>query len=199
MKISRLIFIIPVVGLALWLFGDGGGPRHESGVLIADAPEQIAVDDTTEIVEGDYLLTPRAHFNLSARVLSHKVYRYDTEAALSPVDLALGWQRMSDSAVIDQISISQSGRFYRWRVRDYPIPHNEIVSSSANMHMIPANDSIERELRALPKDALIRIEGLLVDARHTQRDWRWRTSMTRTDSGGGACELVYVQRLERLM
>jgi hypothetical protein len=41
----------------------------------------------------------------------------------------------------------------------------------------------------------VRIEGWLVEA--TAPDgWRWRSSLTREDTGNGACELVYVCAIE---
>ena len=65
-------------------------------------------------------------------------YRWDGLARLVPVDLALGWGRMSDSDVLDKVYISQSGRFYLWQARCVLIPEREIIESSANMHLIAA-------------------------------------------------------------
>ena len=42
----------------------------------------------------------------------------DRESDLAPVDLALGWGRMSDEAILKDIQISQSGRFYFWHTVD---------------------------------------------------------------------------------
>jgi hypothetical protein len=42
---------------------------------------------------------------------------------------------------------------------------------------------------------LVHIEGFLVDASRPD-GWRWRTSLSREDTGNGACELVFVETLE---
>ena len=67
---------------------------------------------------------------------------FGREADLSPVDVAFGWGRMSDPAVIERLTISQSNRWYHWRYEGEPsIPAPEIAVSSANMQLIPADVS----------------------------------------------------------
>ena len=67
----------------------------------------------------------------------------------------------------------------------------EIVRSSANMHMIPADAHAARALAQVRAGDNVRIEGWLVEA-DAPDGWRWRSSLTREDSGSGACEVVYV-------
>jgi hypothetical protein len=45
--------------------------------------------------------------------------------------------------------------------------------------------------------SVVRLEGYLVEAR-ADDGWRWRSSLTREDTGNGACELVWVERLDVL-
>lgn len=78
-----------------------------------------------------------------------------------------------------------------------PIPRREIETHSANMHMIPANDSVARSLARVGKDDRIRLSGKLVRI-EADDGWRWVSSLSREDTGAGACELVWVESLERL-
>lgn len=165
------------------------------GILAPDVPQQIDLDHGAQLQRGDTTLTTRAHFELTARVLSRENYRFDAGASLAPEDLALGWGRMSDSAVLAKITITQSNRFYYWHVNEFPIPRREIETSSANMHMIPADDAVRRSLERVRPGQLVHLEGFLVDATRPN-GWRWRTSMTREDTGDGACELVYVESID---
>jgi hypothetical protein len=165
---------------------------HASGVLAPDAPTQIDLDQGTTLQRGDVTLVTRARFELTARVLSREDYHFDGGASLAPIDLALGWGRMSDSAVLAQVQISQGNRFYHWHVDRFPIPQREIEQSSANMHMIPADAAALSELKDVRPGEVIHLEGFLVDASRPD-GWRWHTSMTRDDTGDGACELVYVE------
>ena len=169
---------------ALWWFTSG------------HAPEAITLPDGSLAYPGFTFSNPE-RFELSARVLSVRDYRSGREANLSPRDLALGWDRMMDDAVVNQISISQSGRWYRWRTESYPIPRREIETSSANMHMVPANETAARELSQIQEDDHIHLVGKLVDISAAD-GWRWRSSRTRTDTGNGACELVLLEQVHWL-
>ena len=164
------------------------------GVLAAEAPIQIDLDHGAQLQKDNTTLATRAHFDITARVLSRKDYSWGDGADLVPVDLALGWGRMSDSSVLANIDIRQSGRFYYWRVKAFPIPQREIETSSANMHMIPADAGVKRQLENVRTGQVIRLEGFLVDATRPG-GWHWKTSMTRNDTGAGACELIYVESL----
>jgi len=92
-----------------------------------------------------------------------------------------------------RLGISQSNRFYfyRWGPEGPPIPPDEIVRNSSNMHLIPANPTIQRQLDALRVGERILLKGQLVDA-STADGWRWSSSRSRTDTGHGACELMWV-------
>lgn len=65
------------------------------------------------------------------------------------------------------------------------------------MHMIPGNDRIAQALAGVRKGERVRIDGWLVEA-NARDGWRWRSSTSRTDTGGGACEVVYVCGVTRL-
>ena len=180
-------------GAASWWRGRPLQPPP--GVLAPDAPVQVDLEHGAQLQQGDVTLTTRAHVDITARVLSRKDYSFGADARLIPEDLALGWGRMSDSAVLAQIEISQSDRFYYWHVKQFPIPRREIETSSANMHMIPADAGVLHQLRAVRPGEVVHIEGFLVDASRAD-GWHWNTSMTRDDTGAGACELVYVESLD---
>jgi hypothetical protein len=165
------------------------------GVLAPDAPQQMDIDNGVQLQRGDTTLTTRARFELTARVLSREDYHFDPGAFLAPEDLALGWGRMSDSTVLAKIAITQSNRFYYWHVDQFPIPRREIETSSANMHMIPADKTVRRALEHVRVGQLVHLQGFLVDARRPN-GWYWHTSMTREDTGDGACELVFVEQVD---
>ncbi|NII09990.1 hypothetical protein [Oleiagrimonas sp. C23AA] len=192
------------IGLALLLLAFGlVSMWHERaehwppGVLVADAPQQHPLSDARAFAHGKVMLMPRAQFELSARVLAREDYHFDRLARLVPTDLALGWGPMSDSAVLKQINISQSHRFYHWRVAHFPISRRAIETHSANMHLIPASEDVAKELADVRVGQVVHIEGELVDARID--GGLLRTSLSRNDTGAGACEVIYVRalRIER--
>lgn len=161
-----------------------------------EAPRQTEAGLPAPWERGDTTFRPLAAFSLRAIALGRETYRLDREASLAPVDFAFGWGPMSEAATVNAVSIAQSGRWYRWRSdADCPTPPDVIAASSANMHLIPANDAVRRAIFAARTHDLVELEGFLVEV--AARDgWSWRSSLSRTDTGGGACEVVWVTRFE---
>lgn len=174
----------------------GPGPLDRPpGILVFEIPVQTPLDphERSGIEYKGHFLIYKAHFHIKARVLSKKRYRFFGYSDLSPWDLALGWRRMSDSDVLQHYKISQGGRFYTWRYEGQPyIPSNEVIVSSANMHMIPRDPKVMDVLDDVREGDVIEIKGFLVDIRKDQQVIM-RTSMTRNDGGAGACEIIYVE------
>lgn len=102
---------------------------------------------------------------------------------------------MSDNAILERINITQSGRFYYWTTPDYPIPRREIETSSANVHIVPANETVLQHLSAIRRGHVVRLTGYLIEVQGSD-GWRWKSSLTRADTGRGACELIWVERVD---
>ncbi len=193
---ARLLFIFLIAYGAFHYFTQRE-IAHVPGMLVSEAPYQGSAGSAPLKLIHGFEITPLASFSVHARVLGREDYYFGREAELSPLDLALGWGRMSDEAVLKDISISQGNRFYYWRVNTFPIPREEIESHSANMHMIPADDSVRKSLQSIRVGNVVRLHGYLVEAK-TADGWRWKSSLTREDTGFGACELMLVESVEIL-
>jgi hypothetical protein len=63
------------------------------------------------------------------------------------------------------------------------------------MHMIPANSQVEDALDAVHKGHVVRLKGYLVNV-GAGDGWHWNSSLKRTDSGSGACEIIWVEEAE---
>ena len=190
MKKAIFIFLAIIVGWYLLLREDVS--RFGPGILAPDLPQQEKVSSPVSFSFKGYTITPLAKFHIKAKVLSRKNYRSGRESDLSPVDLALGWGKMSDENVLDRIDVSQSGRWYQWRTDEFPIPRREIETNSANMHLIPANDTVESLIKRTRKGDIVEFNGYLVRV-NAKDDWHWSSSLSRTDTGGHSCELIWVE------
>lgn len=201
---KRLLLIVLLAALA-WHWWPVRVPAVENP---PPATELLPADPLAAPVQRDLPAGPQfslsgiparalAEYAISGRVLSSTRYRLGRSAALAPFDLALGWGRMTEPAVVDRLVIHQGGRWYFWSYRgDPPLPLREIETSSANLHLIPADAAVARALRRASTGQAIALRGYLVELRAAD-GWQWRSSMSREDTGDGSCELLYVQAVGR--
>ncbi|WP_010115348.1 hypothetical protein [Acinetobacter sp. P8-3-8] len=185
---KRFFYLLISVLLGYWVWTHWLKPN--SGVM--DAPNYREVTEQVKTFDG-FTMTNLSVFEGEFRVLSRENYSVGREAEISPVDFALGWGKMAEPEVYKQLSIRQSNRWYYWRYENTPpIDIREIETHSANMHIIPANKEIAKQIAKVDQDDLIYLKGQLVEV-SSQDGWTWRSSLSREDTGSGACELFLVE------
>jgi hypothetical protein len=166
------------------------------GEIAPLTPIQTDLDAPETVQRGHWQLRQRASYDITARILSREDYRFDALSDLIPEDLALGWGAMSDNRVLAHFDISQGGRFYSAQsLGPLPIPRQQVIEHSANTHVIPVDNEVRRELARLRVGQVVHLTGTLIDG---QRDdgMTIRTSLTRSDEGAGACEIMLVETVD---
>lgn len=177
-----------LVAFGAWKLYSNRDIEHGPGVLAADDPVQRELSTVQLIDRGEFKLRPRAEFRAVVRILGREDYSMGELARLVPTDFAVGWGPMSDSAVLADIEISQSNRFYFWRTQNWPIERSAIERHSANWHVIPDNAAARAVLEKLKTGSVVELSGQLVDIEG--REGGMRTSLSREDTGAGACEIL---------
>jgi len=169
--------------------------RPADGAIAPADPQQTEMEGAPVTTLGRWQLTPRARYDITARILSREDYHFDLLSDLIPEDLALGWGPMSDNRVLRAFEITQGARFYYWRTKqDQPISRQAVIEHSANTHVIPADSAVRSQLKRLRVGQVVHLTGLLVDA--VRDDGAYiKTSMTRSDTGPGSCEVVLVDQV----
>jgi hypothetical protein len=197
--VKAAILITFAVLLLLSVFWGGPEPRLAPGVLVPYEPDQDPIESLPPWRFKDSQVTALANFRVRARVLLTEHYWWGRDADVSPVDLTLGWRLMSNQDVLDGLNIYRMRRAYVWSVRKghLPFPEEEINAHAANMHMVPSTPELADRLRAINRGDLVDIRGYLVEIKFADGGI-WRSSLTRTDTGNGACELVWVNDVTKL-
>lgn len=193
---KKIVYLLFFLGAVWQLSSRTSLVSFGPGVMAKEEPYQAVIGSPATYWVDYYTITELADFRIRAKVLSKTNYYWDRGADLSPTDLALGWGNMSDESILEGIEISQSARFFRWRVESFPIPLREIETHSANMHLIPANDTVKVDIQTVRKGDIVEISGSLVKVASTIEDWNWESSLTRNDTGKGACELIWVNSIQ---
>ena len=170
---------------------------HEGAALpnalkepVQDAPARDAFAETHG--GRSYRITPRAAYDVAARVAATERYRSGASGSLLPWDFVLTWGAVTKDPAWSHISFTQTGRFYLWSTRDASLDLSYIASHTANTHLIPGSSRVASVLARVRRGDVVRLEGDLVDIDGPD-GFVWKTSLTRTDSGAGACETLYVR------
>jgi hypothetical protein len=64
------------------------------------------------------------------------------------------------------------------------------------MHLIPATSDVREQLEDVRAGHIVHLRGYLVRV-DGPNGYVWRSSLTRDDTGNGACELFYVEEVAR--
>jgi hypothetical protein len=188
--VKKLLFVAAAV--VAWWFLWREPEAKWRGMPAARDPVQSSASIPRAFKHDQYTITPLASYRVSAVVLGRERYRNDPASAIAPVDLALGWGPMSVAEVLNHLDISQSGRWYEYSwTGDPPLDQNQIALHSANTHCIPANAETRAKLLRVKRHDVVTLEGYLVEV--TSDDgYRWRSSLSRDDTRGGSCEVMWI-------
>lgn len=159
--------------------------------IINQEPLQENITHFIVMQNERYTITALAKYDITARILHVNDYT-DSKADIAPRDFALGWKNMSDTRFLSNIELKQHDRFLFWKVGSIARPIIQaIITQTSNNHLIPSNDKIRQTLMNANVGESINIKGYLVNVRRID-NFRWNTSLVRTDTGDGACEIIYV-------
>jgi hypothetical protein len=165
-------------------------------------PEQEPVSAGEPVVvtvsNGSFTLTPKAKYRLSGRVVSRESYSDGWESTVSPLDLAIAWGKLAEPQYDKYISYSQGSRWYFYKTKtNSPLETTYVVTHSANNHIVPVNENVGRAVKSVKKKDAVVLEGTLVNIQgsYKGRVVAWNTSLSRTDTGNGSCELFYVTKV----
>ena len=189
----KILKILVVLIAAIYFFYPSKVTLTE-GVKVPNPPEQSNLYfKDIQLSKNNTPIKAIQEIKLKAKILGKKYYSSD----IIPVDLALGWQNMSDEKVLKEFKITQRNRWYFWQTNRFPIPRTDVVTQSSNWHIIPANDNIKDIIDMAKEGQIISLKGYLVNVK-IENGKQFTSSLTRNDIDGGACEVMYVEDIEIL-
>lgn len=169
-------------------------PSWPKGVELPDPVQEAVVGERAKTVMfKGAAMKPLAEYRLDGLVLSTKTYRFGVGADHVPLDVAFGWGPMADAGLLEQLRIRQNDRYFFWSSSG-PLPASraEIEHHAANVHLLWAANAVDDVVTGLEPGDAVRLEGLLVQL--TLPDGNEMTSsLSREDTGGGACEVMFVE------
>lgn len=158
-----------------------------------------------------YTITPLYDYTLNGLVLHTQ--EYDKWYSLTKIDktftkdICIIWGDTLDKKSYKDktLSVGQDYRFcfYNYKTNGLVFNANEF----SNNHLIASNKEIENKILSIEGGDQVRITGKLVNVHAVMLDTKksgqyespqieWNSSTTRDDTGGGACETIYVENVE---
>ncbi len=206
-QINRWVFI---TGLLLTLVGCWNRNRLPANIellpqLSSPPLQQPTRRDhfSTEIAEHRYDIRPQYEYDLTGLVVSYR--HHDGNRALhkrwndhlNMLDICVVWGETAASGVLDRLSF-WNGRFTcNVKTSDRDAWSRFDMTELSNNHLLSDQRSIRSAVKQLNVGDQIRVRGVL--ASYTTNGGAERgTSTTRTDTGDGACETIYVEQFEIL-
>ncbi|MCR5250493.1 MAG: hypothetical protein K6E50_07805 [Lachnospiraceae bacterium] len=200
-KLVPLLLLAAALSVVFWFVWKNGRT-----VAIAGIPEPVQTEASggTTLYRDGYKvdLTYLYAYEIEALVLHTQDYpQTDLGGKLAPRDLALGWGSVAQYNEVIDFHWGQTGRWYFWHVDSWeelaPVGGEEEVScQSCNNHLIAADSSVKRTIGRMRRGDHIKLKGYLIDLKAVSESgssvFTWTSSVTRTDTGNHACELIYV-------
>ena len=211
---SKYLFLTLALVFGVTLF-----TRNNFRRVTEIAPEVLNDPGQKEIIGGgiikftkdgyDYELTPLYDYGISGLIvgkMDYRIFSISRTDSVFPMDLALVWgDNVKNRVYRDRrVKFTEDGRWVR--VSWYG-DVNFNFSALSNNHLLINDRAPERKLKVLTLGDQVRITGQLVNVRGYPsgragepglEPFTWTTSVTRDDSGSGACEVVYVENIKVL-
>lgn len=196
-NVITVIVLITLFSLSIGLYQVFKYKPDYSYIVEKEPIQENIIDKIENFKKDDFIVVPLKNYEIEARILSKKKYTIGEDSDFATYDLALGWKEMSDIHYLEKIKISQRNRWYYWRTKDRSIPREIISYNSSNHHIVHANEKIKKQLSNLKEHQVIKMTGYLINAKNINYpNIELKSSLTRKDTGAGACEVFYVDYLE---
>jgi hypothetical protein len=189
-----------------WFRGDDFPAPAAVLPTLSRAPEQTAIQrapfDVT-VAGKEYRISPLYRYDLTGLVVSlHHADSWLDYAhqewgdALNIVDLCVVWGKNATSGIYEEMRFSHGQWTCYYQTRDQKTWERFSESEISNNHLLTNHPAIRRKIRSARIGDQIRLVGFLAEYAHG--DFRRGTSTTRTDTGNGACETVWVEGFDIL-
>ncbi|NCQ54399.1 hypothetical protein COV88_03670 [Candidatus Saccharibacteria bacterium CG11_big_fil_rev_8_21_14_0_20_41_19] len=209
----KLVLIVSIIAFAVTFYYKDKLVSISSDVHPATLkdPVQTPLKSSYKITfpynQYSYVVNPLYDYKITGVVVSKFDYdpaENDAEKVIR-YDLCMAWgKNVSDSVYLSpNISFSQNQRFCNYKYsQDIGFNANQM----SNNHLVTTNESILEKLKTISNGDEISITGQLINmtASGTGNDnsglksLTWNSSTTRTDTGAGACEVIYVESIDIL-
>jgi len=214
---GRTIFLVFLARslILLGAFATYYGYRHQGALTelallsgtLAEDPEQVEVveDSFTLNYRGqDYVLEPLADYQFGGLVVTRNDISafddiYHDANSVDVIDICVVWGSNLNSELLGKFSFWSEPWTCNYQTDSSAAMEEFAAHQLSNNHLLPASESIGKTLSQIRRGDQVKIRGKLVSYYQSGQEAYPRTSsLSRFDSGNGACEVIYVESAEIL-
>ena len=206
--VSLCIFLTLAISLGIYIFTLFNVKKNYDYVdSFVNLPDPVQVETSGEIIKtvGSYEVTYelKASYTIIGLVVE-KYYYFPSkiENRISRFDVGIAWGPLLGEDLGKYMSFKNDGnRFLQYRYANeltQKLGSKEaVINSLSNNHMIHSDETVLKYLRNVKEGDYIKVEGYLVYVTMKSKNYvgHWDSSLSRTDHGDGACEVIYVTNI----
>lgn len=202
------LVLVLVITLGIYIFTLYSVKKnYEFVASFVDLPDPVQTETSGEIVKEvggyDVSFELKAHYVITGLVVEKRYYfPHKIENKLSRFDLGIVWGPLLAEDLDKYMTFKNNGnRFLTYRYSNdltQKLGSKEaVINSLSNNHVIHSDETILKQIRNVKEGDYIKIEGYLVYVTMNGKNsvTHWDSSLSRTDHGDGACEIIYVTSL----
>lgn len=204
-KLAMVVLILSILLSIYSLFGKKiPDSKDVSYNILTKEPVQgaVSLNPFTQDYKGyEYSINPKYSYDIYGLVVSY--FDYDSFLNIihkddpgNAMDFCVIWGENITNNVYKEMKFRSSEFKCFWKKESNSKFSNLYLS---NNHLIPANMSIKALLKKVNIGDQIHIKGYLADysiSKNKEQVGTRQTSITRSDEGDGACEIIYVTDFE---
>lgn len=205
MKFIKLLIIFSFVCLLISFWNRNELPGNIDYVpAIVNEPAQTKTDKRPfDVVYKDveYRVAPEFEYDIVGMIVSYRHHDNNSRMHrlandhLNMLDVCVVWGDNATAAQLHKIDFWNGIFTCNFQTRDQAAWDSFDVNKISNNHLISDDDYIRDQVRNIKIGDQIRVRGYLASYGSSDAPPRG-TSTTRTDTGDGACETIYVERFQ---
>lgn len=137
--------------------------RYGAGVIADSKPEIEKILYPNAIETENFIINPKFEISGTVRVIAKNRYWFEHMSSISPFDLLLSWDRMSDEDLLTRMLVNIEDRSYEVQMTKPPYQQGNIHQHLLMTHVIPATEQIHDKISSLRRGQLISVSGYIVD------------------------------------
>ena len=203
MKLIRVIIVLSAIWLLVSFWNRNDLPGNIEYVpALAEEPRQTRTSERPFDVtfnDLDYRVKPEFAYDITGMVVSYRHHNEDNSRMhalandhLNMLDVCVVWGDNPGNERIDKISFWNGLFTCNVKTRDQQAWDAFDMNQLSNNHLLSDDDFIRRQVKKVRIGDQIRVRGYLASYESEGGSIRG-TSTTRTDTGNGACETIYVE------